>query len=48
MPTPTAVLIDLTDEERDRLEAWSRRPKTAQALLGCCACLILHDAARAC
>ena len=32
MPTPTAVLIELTDEERDRLEAWSRRPKTAQAL----------------
>jgi len=32
MPTPTAVLITLTDEERDRLEAWSRRPKTAQAL----------------
>jgi transposase len=32
MPTPTAVLIELTDEERERLEAWSRRPKTAQAL----------------
>src|SRR5438309_12066581 len=32
MPTPTAVVIRLTDEERDRLEAWSRRPKTAQAL----------------
>ena len=32
MPTPTAVVIKLTDEERDRLEAWSRRPKTAQAL----------------
>lgn len=29
MPTPTAVLIKLTDEERYRLEAWSRRPKTA-------------------
>src|ERR1700761_3645066 len=32
MPTPTAVEITLTDEERDRLQAWSRRPKTAQAL----------------
>jgi transposase len=32
MPTPTAVVIELTDAERDRLEAWSRRPKTAQAL----------------
>ena len=32
MPTPTAVVIELTDEERDRLEAWSRRPKTGQAL----------------
>src|SRR3954471_8424986 len=32
MPAPTAVAIELTDEERNRLEAWSRRPKTAQAL----------------
>jgi transposase len=32
MPTPTAVLIELTDEERGRLEAWSRRRKTSQAL----------------
>ena len=32
MPTPTAVAIELTVEERDRLEAWSRRPNTAQAL----------------
>ena len=32
MPTPTAVEIKLSDEERGRLEAWSRRPKTAQAL----------------
>src|SRR5450755_3860530 len=32
MPTPTAVVIELTDEERGRLEAWSRRRKTAQAL----------------
>ena len=32
MPIPTAVAIELTDEERDRLEAWSRRPKTGQAL----------------
>jgi transposase len=32
MPTPTAVVIELTDEERGRLEAWSRRRKTSQAL----------------
>jgi transposase len=32
MPTPTAVLIKLTGEERGRLEAWSRRRNTAQAL----------------
>ena len=32
MPTPTAVAIELTDEERTRLEAWSRRRTTAQAL----------------
>ena len=32
MPIPTAVAIELTDEERGRLEAWSRRPTTAQAL----------------
>jgi transposase len=32
MPTPTAVEITLSDEERARLEAWARRPKTAQAL----------------
>jgi DNA-binding CsgD family transcriptional regulator len=32
MPTPTAIAIELTDEERARLEAWSRRRKTAQAL----------------
>jgi DNA-binding CsgD family transcriptional regulator len=32
MPTPTAVEITLSNEERDRLKAWSRRPKTAQAL----------------
>jgi len=32
MPTPAAVAIDLTDEERGRLEAWSRRRKTGQAL----------------
>src|SRR3954451_23186029 len=32
MPTPTAVDITLSDDERSRLEAWSRRPKTAQAL----------------
>ena len=32
MPTPAAVSIELTDEVRGRLEAWSRRRKTAQAL----------------
>jgi hypothetical protein len=32
MPTPTAVEVELTDEERARLEASSRRRKTAQAL----------------
>jgi transposase len=32
MPTPTAVAIELSDEERARLEAWSRRRKTALAL----------------
>src|SRR3954465_15846169 len=32
MPTPTAAVVELTDEERACLEAWSRRRKTAQAL----------------
>src|SRR5436190_1618540 len=32
MPTPAAVLVELTEEERARLEAWSRRRTTAQAL----------------
>jgi transposase len=32
MPTPTAVAIELTEEERARLESWSRRRSTAQAL----------------
>src|SRR3954470_11700754 len=32
MPTPAAVVVELTDEERACLEAWSRRRKTAQAL----------------
>ncbi len=32
MPTPTAVVIELSDDERGRLEAWSRRRNTAQAL----------------
>jgi transposase len=32
MPTPTAVEIVLSDEERGRLESWSRRPTSAQAL----------------
>src|SRR3954453_6552005 len=32
MPVPTAVAIELSDDERVRLEAWSRRRSTAQAL----------------
>ena len=32
VPAPTAVVVELSDEERGRLEAWSGRGKTAQAL----------------
>jgi transposase len=32
MPTPTAVAIELSEDERARLESWSRRRSTAQAL----------------
>jgi len=32
MPTPTAVEIVLSDEERSVLESWTARRKTAQAL----------------
>ena len=32
MPTPTAVQITLSDEERSVLESWTRRRTTAQAL----------------
>src|SRR5512142_922504 len=32
MPIPTAVAIELSEDERARLEAWSRRRSTAQAL----------------
>jgi transposase len=32
MPTPIAVAIELSDDERARLESWSRRRNTAQAL----------------
>src|SRR5450432_1835463 len=32
MPTPTAVEIILTDEERAALRAWTARRKTGQAL----------------
>jgi transposase len=32
MPDPKAVVVVLTDEERSQLEAWARRPKSAQAL----------------
>ncbi len=32
MPSPVAVAIELTPEEREHLEAWSRRRSSAQAL----------------
>jgi len=32
MPDPRAVSVVLSDEERKQLEAWARRPKSAQAL----------------
>src|SRR5215213_3493502 len=32
MPTPVAVAIELSDDERARLEAWTRRRTSAQAL----------------
>jgi len=32
MPTPVAVGIELTDDERARLESWARRRSSAQAL----------------
>ena len=32
MPYPVAVPIVLTDDEREQLQAWSRRPSSAQAL----------------
>src|SRR6516164_9566958 len=32
MPSPVAVKVVLTDEERAQLQAWARRPKSAQAL----------------
>jgi transposase len=32
MPNPVAVGIELTDEERAQLQAWARRPTSAQAL----------------
>ncbi len=32
MPDPYAAVVVLTDEERAQLEAWARRPKSAQAL----------------
>ena len=32
MPDPVAVPIVLTDDEREQLLAWSRRPSSAQAL----------------
>src|ERR1700757_1320406 len=32
MPIPTAVAIELSEDERARLESWTRRATTAQAL----------------
>ncbi len=32
MPSPIAVAVVLTDDEREQLRAWARRPKSAQAL----------------
>ena len=32
MPVPVAAAIELTDDERARLEAWARRRTSAQAL----------------
>lgn len=32
MPSPVAVAVVLTEDERAQLEAWARRPKSAQAL----------------
>ncbi|GAA3951602.1 hypothetical protein [Actinoplanes auranticolor] len=32
MPNPSAVPIVLTGDEREQLQAWSRRPSSAQAL----------------
>ena len=32
MPIPSAVVIELTEEERAALEGWARRPTSAQAL----------------
>jgi DNA-binding NarL/FixJ family response regulator len=32
MPFPVAVQIELVEDERDQLQAWSRRHTSAQAL----------------
>lgn len=32
MPSPTAAVIELSEEEREQLVAWARRPTSAQAL----------------
>ncbi|MEV6845087.1 hypothetical protein [Actinoplanes sp. NPDC051411] len=32
MPLPAGVPIVLTDDEREQLPAWSRRPSSAQAI----------------
>jgi Winged helix-turn helix len=42
MPSSLVVPIELSDVERERLEAWSRRPSSAQGLAqrpgSCCLC----------
>jgi transposase len=32
MPSPTAAVIELSEDEREQLEAWARRPTSAQAV----------------
>ncbi len=32
MPNPVAIAVELSDEEREQLEAWTRRRTSAQAL----------------
>ena len=41
MPSPKLVPIELSDDERETLERWSRRPKSAQALALRCRIVLL-------